>query len=149
MPEPLIHVQADKPCPHCGRYSNRAVAVDAVIVRDGKVLLVKRNNDPYKGYWAIPGGHLELNEEATERVKKEVMEETGLIATSVELINAYTRPTRDPQQKISIAYAIEVQGEPQPGSDASEVQWYNLNALPDLAFDHHTILVDYMKKKSA
>jgi|SRR5579885_936457 len=148
MAEPTS-LPPNQPCPQCGRYDNRAISVDAVIVSDGKILLIKRNVDPYKGYWALPGGHLEWNEDAAERVAKEVKEETGLTVMHSELINVYTRPTRDPKQKISLAYAVETQGEPQAGSDAGELQWYNLNALPDLAFDHHMIIVDYLKKQNS
>jgi 8-oxo-dGTP diphosphatase len=122
--------------------------VDALIVRDGKLLLIKRLSDPYKGYWAFPGGHIEWNEEATETLQKEVMEETGLQVVSSELLNVYSKPMRDPQQKITVAYIVEAQGEPKAGSDAGELQWFDIKALPDMAFDHHTIFIDYLKKKN-
>lgn len=134
-------------CPHCGRYNNRAITIDALIVKDNTILLIKRNVEPFKDYWAIPGGHMEWDISAEETVIKEVKEETSLDVTHMKFLKAYTDPKRDPMQKVTLAYVVDTSGEPMAGDDAKEYQWFNLNNLPELAFDHQQIIKDYRKNK--
>ncbi len=133
------------PCPMCGLFANRGVTIDALIVRDNAILLIKRGKEPFLDSWAIPGGHIEWDEDANHAVNKEVLEETGLTVTSTKLLNVYTNPQRDPKQKITLAYIVDTQGEPKAGDDAKEFQWFDLNSLPELAFDHKLIIEDYIK----
>src|SRR4051812_33419308 len=116
---------------------NRALTIDAIIVRNTNILLIKRKADPFKGYWALPGGHIDWDEEVADTVKKEVLEETGLHMTSLKLQNVYSNPKRDPKQKITLAYIVETEGEPMAGSDAEKLQWFDVKDLPEeIAFDH-------------
>src|ERR1044072_6451324 len=105
-------------CPECGRYNNRGVSVDAVIITDHKVLLIKRGADPFKGKWALPGGYVEWNESTEDAVVREVGEETGLTADHCDLIRVYSSPDRHPQQVINVAYAVSVSGSVKAGDDA-------------------------------
>jgi len=135
----------NQPCPHCGRYNNRAVTVDAVIIEGNKVLLIKRGVEPFKGYWALPGGHTDWDETVEDSVKREVKEEIGVEVASLKQIGLYSDPKRHPKQSINISYEVEIKGEPKAGDDAKECTWFELNDLPELAFDHKKIIEDYLK----
>jgi len=135
----------NQPCPHCGRYRNRRIAVDALIIRDTKILLVKRAVEPFKDFWALPGGGIDFDETAQEALQHEVLEETGLKLLSSKFIQIYTNPARDPKQVITLSYYVETEGEPKAGDDAKEFGWVDLNELPELAFDHKVIIEDYLK----
>jgi mutator protein MutT len=125
-------------CPHCGRYDNRGISVDALVVRDNEILLIKRGVEPDKGKWGTPGGYVGWDESAEEAVVRELKEETGLVAESVEFLTVSSSPKRHPQQVITIAYRVKVgQSNPQKGDDADDVRWFPLDAVPKpLAFDH-------------
>lgn len=137
----------DKPCPHCGRYANRGVSIDALIIKDNKILLIKRGSEPFKGYWGVPGGYVDWDESAEEAVKREVAEELDLTVETTQFVGIYTDPNRHPKQTIDIAYAVTVSGEPKIGDDATAYQWADLDNLPELAFDHKKIVEDYLKIK--
>jgi len=70
------------------------LSVGAVIVKDGKALIVKRANDPYKGQWSIPGGRVELGETLTDAVRREMREETGLEVRVGSVIEVFERVER-------------------------------------------------------
>jgi 8-oxo-dGTP diphosphatase len=142
-----MELKNNEPCQSCGRYMNRAMTVDAVIVRDGKILLIKRGSEPYKGFWAVPGGYVDFDETTEEAVRREVKEETGLIVTSLEFIGLYSDPKRHPKQCVSAAYVVEAKGEVKVGDDALEFKWESIKNFGELAFDHKKIIDDYLKKK--
>jgi mutator protein MutT len=104
------------------------VGVGAVIVEDGRVLLVRRGNEPMKGHWTLPGGLLELGESLTNGVIREVREETGLNVEVVELIELLDRIHRD-ETRVRYHYVIAdylcrvVGGQLQAASDADAVRW--------------------------
>jgi 8-oxo-dGTP diphosphatase len=124
---------------------NRNLTIDAIIFVNNKILLIKRKNEPFQNYWALPGGYIERDEEVSERVKKEVFEETSLSVTSMKLLNIYSKPKRDPKQNISLVYIVETVGTAQAGDDAEEARWFVLKKLPEkLAFDHRQIIDDYI-----
>lgn len=124
-------------CSYCGRYNNRGVSVDALIIRNGNILLIKRGVEPDKGKWATPGGYIGWDESGEEALIREVKEETGLTVKKTRFINVYSSPHRHPKQVITLAYIVETEGEPVKGDDADEVRWFSLDALPTpLAFDH-------------
>lgn len=135
------------PCPICGRYKNRRVAVDAIIVQENNILLIKRGVDPFKDLWALPGGGIDFDQTAVEALCLEVKEEVGLTVISSEFLNIYTDPARDPKQVIALAYIVKTEGKPKAGSDAQECKFFPINTLPlPLAFDHAQIIQDYIDK---
>ncbi len=136
-----------KKCKMCGNFRNRGISVDAIIVKNSSVLLVKRDLEPYKNYWALPGGYVEFNESSERACRREVREETGLTARKIKLVNVYSDPDRHPNQAITIAYAVNASGTPKAGDDAGAVRWFQLKKLPKLAFDHGKILRDYKSLK--
>lgn len=71
------------------------VGIGAVIVKDGKAIIVKRTNDPYKGQWSIPGGRVELGETLAEAVRREMREETGLEVRVGPVIEVFERVERE------------------------------------------------------
>lgn len=140
----MINLPRNEACPHCGRFANRGISIDAVIIKDGKVLLVQRGVEPNKGRWGTPGGYVEWDESTEDTVKREVKEETGLTVMGVKLVGVYSDPDRHPKQVINIVYLAEVgDGGPVAGDDAEAVEWFALNALPEeMALDHRQNIQD-------
>jgi len=131
---------------YCYRYPHPAVTTDCVVFGfDGvklNVLLIERGNEPFRGSWAFPGGFLNIDEDAPDGARRELLEETGLTATHISQLGAFTAVDRDPRERvISVAYftlmrVVPVEG----GDDAARAQWFPLNRTPQLAFDHQEIL---------
>src|SRR5690242_3481402 len=98
------------------------LTVDAVWIDRGRVLLVRRAHPPFQGLWALPGGFVGREETAEEAVARELKEETGLEARSVELLGLYSGPKRDPRRPTaSAAYLVRGRiGRPKGGDDAAE-----------------------------
>lgn len=134
-------------------YPRPAVTVDAVVFRRSapgiSVLLIERRNDPFKGYWALPGGFVDMEETLEEAVSRELAEETGLKNIELEQLQAFSAIGRDPRGRtISVVFWGILQNdlEPVSGDDAAEARWFNINNLPNLAFDHDEVLQLALKK---
>lgn len=143
---PVNHEQ----CPICKRYDNRGVSVDALVVHKDKILLIKRGVEPHKGKWGTPGGYVGWDESAEEAVLRELKEETGLTAKSVQFLAVRSNPNRHPNQVITFAYRVEVESEKiMSGDDAVDIGWFPLSDLPvDLAFDHVKIIKLFLSCRS-
>ncbi|MBD3389792.1 NUDIX domain-containing protein [Candidatus Micrarchaeota archaeon] len=119
----------------------RPATVDALIIENGKILLIKRGREPDKGKWALPGGFVDRGETAEEACVREVEEETGLEVEVEEIVGVFSEPERDPRRTISIAYLCRKRGGvAMGGDDAGEAGWFLLDELPELAFDHGEII---------
>ena len=137
---------------YCYKYPHPSVTTDCVIFGfDGQrlqVLLIERGIEPYKGRWAFPGGFLNPDETAEQGALRELQEETGLTGAYIEQFHTYTDPNRDPRERvITIAYyaLVRIQ-EVKGGDDAAKAQWFALDEVPQLAFDHDRILRDAMRQ---
>ncbi len=134
----------------CNGYKAPAVAVDAIVEKNGKILLIKRKKEPFKGAYALPGGFVECGESCENAVVREVEEETGLKVRVKELLGVYSEPSRDPRgHVISICYIVEVVGGSlKAGSDATDARFFNIDDVKkiELAFDHSKIIEDYINK---
>ena len=130
------------------KYPRPAVTADCVVFTkeaEPKVLLIERGADPYKGCWAFPGGFLNMDETTEQCAIRELEEETGMRIQGLQQIGAYSKVDRDPRGRtITVAYLAvldshcEVVGQ----DDAAKAQWFPLNDLPKLAFDHDEIMKD-------
>jgi len=131
------------------RYENPALATDAVWIRSGRVLLVRRGRPPFRGYWALPGGFVELRETVEEAVVRELKEETGLVGRPVGIVGVYSGPDRDPRKPTtSVAYLVTGRGgRPVGHDDAASAEWVPLAKARPLAFDHERILADALRTR--
>jgi len=120
------------------------LAVDAVVLSGGGVVLVKRAKEPYKGYWALPGGFVHYGETVEDAVVREVLEETGLKIKLRRLLGVYSNPSRDPRgHVVSICFLAEsVGGKLRAATDAAEAMVFKDIPTEKLAFDHAKILRD-------
>lgn len=129
----------------------REFAADGVIIKDNKVLLVKRGSPPGVGEWAIPGGRINYDEDAVGCLKREMKEETNLEVEPLAFVGVYSDPKREPRQVITAAYLCKIKGgEVKHGDDAADAQWFSLTAMPKLWADHGKIMNDallLLKKK--
>ena len=131
---------------YCYKYPHPAVTTDCVIFGfNGKklqVLLIKRGIEPFKGRWAFPGGFIKMHETAEEGARRELREETGLENAYIQQFHTFSDPHRDPRERvITIAfYALVKIQDVKGGDDAVAAQWFPLDEIPALAFDHDYIL---------
>lgn len=125
------------------------LTVDCVI-RDhrGRILLIRRKNEPFKGAYALPGGFVDIGETVEAACRREVFEETGLEVSELHLIGVYSDPRRDPRgHTVSVAYMVLLPDGPEPraGSDAATAEWVEDWQDRQLAFDHNRIIADAEK----
>ena len=132
------------------KYPRPAVTADCVVMTKEErpqVLLIQRGFDPFKGCWAFPGGFMNMDETTEQSAIRELEEETGLVVTELHQIGAYSKVDRDPRGRtITVAYLVLVD-HPIAATgqdDAAKAQWFPIDALPPLAFDHENIMQDAM-----
>ncbi len=129
-------------------YPHPAVTTDIVIftIRQDelKILLIKRALQPHKGEWALPGGFIMLEESLEEGARRELEEETGVKDVYLEQLYTFGQPDRDPRERvITVAfYALIPSDEIEitAATDAEGVSWFGMKEVPELAFDHESIL---------
>lgn len=135
-------------CECCGQehYNNPRPAAEAVVIRDGHVLLIRRAQGPWKHCWDIPGGFLEPDEDPGVAAERELREETGLEGRAVELLGVFadhygTEPDGLLITTVNLAYRVELRaGQPLTpiGAEALEARWFPLSEIPpNLAFPRH------------
>jgi 8-oxo-dGTP diphosphatase len=133
-------------------YQRPMVVTDIILTRksNAEILLILRKKDPFKNQWALPGGFIEMEEELMDAALRELEEETGICLQHLEQFRTYGRPGRDPRGRtISVVFSAKA-GEkinPVAGDDASQAAWFKIGNLPDLAFDHAEIILDYFRNE--
>lgn len=134
------------------QYPHPAVATDCVVFGfDGKkirILLIKRGVEPFKDMWAFPGGFMRIDETAEQCALRELVEETGLELAKMKQLGVFSDIHRDPRERVvSVAfYALAKSADVKGGDDAAQAQWFALDEVPHLAFDHDYILRQAMRK---
>jgi len=127
-------------CSACGfvYYVNPVPSIAAILFREGRVCLVKRNIEPGLGLWSLPGGFIEEDETVEDAVLREVEEETGLLCKPQKLVDMRTMISAYYGSILVLCFLAEVvNGELEAGGDADEVRFFDLNDIPEIAFDVH------------
>jgi len=126
---------------------NCALTVDCVVFSEESVVLIKRKNPPYQGYYALPGGFVEENESVELACTREAYEETNLYIKNLIFIGAYSVPGRDPRGRVvSFAFLAEADlNQLRAGDDASHVEIIKNWQDVEIAFDHKNIIEDALK----
>ncbi len=126
---------------------NPLIGVGAVIVQDGRVLLIQRGQPPLLGEWSLPGGHLECGETLREATVREAREETGLVVKTDEMLGVYERIIRAEDGRVRYHYVLidflcrPRSGNLQAASDAADVCWFTREELPALKLSADTLEV--------
>jgi ADP-ribose pyrophosphatase YjhB (NUDIX family) len=119
-------------CPRCGEryWANSVPGAQAVIVRDGSVLLGRRANEPSRGRWDLPGGFLQEAEDAEAGLRREVREETGLEIDGLEFLGTWNESYWDRTVLCLTWIASPAGGEERAGDDLDELQWFPAAGRP-------------------
>ncbi len=133
------------------QFEKPSVTVDVIVFSiqqdDLKVLLVRRGVWPFKGMWAIPGGFVYITEDLETAAKRELFQETNIKNIHLEQLYTFGEPKRDPRTRvITVAYLVLINPKTtkqirlKAKTDVDAVQWFSMQNLPKLAFDHKEIL---------
>ena len=122
-------------CQSCDRtvWHNSSPCAGAMILREGRLLLVKRGVEPFRGWWDIPGGFLQPGEHPAEGAAREVLEETGLRVAIGDLVGTYVDEYGEGGKYTLTMYYMAgvVDGEARAGDDAVAIEWFSLGELPE------------------
>jgi 8-oxo-dGTP diphosphatase len=122
-------------------YANSAPCVSGLVEdREGRLLLARRGVEPYLGLWDCPGGFLEEGEHPLDGLRRELAEETGLVAGPARFVGIWMDVYGDAPEAaatLNVYFAVQVEGDPVPADDVAELRWFPATALPgadELAF---------------
>lgn len=124
-------------CMQCGwiYFQDPKVAAAVLIEHEGRVLLVRRANEPFRGMWTLPAGFVNGGEDPAEASARECLEETGLQVRVTRVLDVISGREHERGADFIIVYHAEVMGgELAPADDADAVEWFARDALPPLAF---------------
>jgi 8-oxo-dGTP diphosphatase len=123
------------------------VGVGALIFERGRILMARRGKEPLKGWWTLPGGALETGELLDRAVRREVLEETGLVVEPVRVFKIFERIMPDAEGRTEYHYVLidylcrVTGGQLQAGDDVAEVAWTRLEELKGLQITEGTLSV--------
>jgi 8-oxo-dGTP diphosphatase len=124
-------------CPQCGwiHFIDPKVAAAVLVEQDGRVLLVRRANEPFRGLWTLPAGFVNGGEDPAEAAVRECLEETGLSVRVTRVLDVIAGLEHERGADFIIFYHAEViSGELIPADDADAAEWFTRDELPPLAF---------------
>jgi 8-oxo-dGTP diphosphatase len=125
-------------CPNCGwiYFQDPKVAAAVLIEQDGRVLLVRRVNEPFRGMWTLPAGFVDGGEDPAEAAARECLEETGLSVHITQVLDVIAGKEHERGADFIIVYLAEViSGDLAPADDADAAEWFTRDKLPPLAFE--------------
>ena len=136
--------------------SKRHVVVDVLVVKNNKVLMVKRAPHMFleASKWGTIGGFVDRDETIKQAVEREVFEETGYRVHNLELLLIRDNPDRphEDRQNVSFVYVCEAgEKDGEPDKESTEQRWFDFDTLPpenEIAFDHYQNIQDYLKLKN-
>ena len=133
------------------KYHYPAVAVDMIVEKDDKLLMVRRNGKTFRYSYAIPGGFINERERVEDAAIREMREETNVDIEPIDILGVYSAPYRDPRGHIVTVVFVGkiIEGKPKAGDDAQDVRWFSWEELSKtrISSDHVIILEDYQKWK--
>jgi 8-oxo-dGTP diphosphatase len=120
-------------------------AADVIVQRAGRVVLVRRAMEPFKGFWSSIGGFVNPGEHPAETARREALEELGVNATLIGILGAYTQPYRDHEWLTTTVYVGSTMDDPEPDpSEVEEWAWFAPQDIPQvIAWNHRERLVDW------
>ncbi len=129
-------------CADCDRvmYLDPKLAAACIVSVDGRLLLVRRGIEPRLGKWSFPSGYVNRGERVEMAAAREVEEETALEVRTNWLVGLYSH--KDDPVVLAVYDATVTGGEMSAGAEVLEVEWFDFQALPELAFDHDGRILD-------
>lgn len=124
-------------CPQCGwiHFIDPKVAAAVLLEQDGRILLVRRVNEPFRGLWTLPAGFVNGGEDPAEAAARECLEETGLSVRITQVLDVIAGREHERGADFIIVYLAEViSGDLTPADDADAAEWFARDKLPPLAF---------------
>jgi len=139
---------------YCYKYPRPAYTADCMVftkkTKDAEIMLIKRKYEPFINHWALPGGFVDIDETSYDAAKRELFEETGIIAENITEFGVFDTLDRDPRGRtVSVVYYTfnrDAYKNMKAGDDAAEVHFFPIKNLPELAFDHKEIIMKAIKK---
>jgi len=133
------------------QYPRPAMTVDAIILKkeSNQLLLIQRAKDPFAGKWALPGGFVDMDELLEIACKRELKEETGLEISYLVFFTIADKIDRDPRGRTisAVYYGFAPEDATVEGrDDAAGAEWFSLDNLPELAFDHAELITSFKQK---
>ena len=141
-------------CTACGhvQYNNSKPCAGALVVDQGRLLLIRRGVEPFKGWWDIPGGFLDPGEHPEDGARREIREETGLDVRLTSLFGIFTDTYGDGDTyTLNLMYLAEpIGGVIRPADDAVEIRWFAPDEIPDnIAFRNGQEVVAEWRARAA
>lgn len=140
----------DRPvCPACGfiYFADPKVAVAVLVEQGGRVLLVRRANEPFRGLWSLPAGFVNAGEDPAEAAARECAEETGLIVAITGILDIHPGREHPRGADFVIFYRGQVvpngvEKLPIAADDADAAEWFGRDSLPELAFQSTKLILE-------
>lgn len=134
---------------HHSEFNNPKATVSAIIVRDNKILLLKRNEEPFKGLWDLPGGYMEPLEYPADSLKRELSEELGIEIEDFCLLDNYPGTASWEGEEFAVlnnAYMVDIGShELRLNNENESYQWADPRYITEIAFDSNHTIVDYLQ----
>lgn len=136
-------------------YLETLITIFTVDKGEVKVLLVRKSDDPYKGYWILPGSMLKNTETLEDNITDAVLDQTGLLSVYLEQCYTFSNLTRNPEDRVIAtsfmgivdSKSAEIKREERPEIVS---EWFPINNIPKMAYDHEEVIrrnIDFLKKK--